>query len=187
MKHFACIALVSFYYYLKATYFHFIFSLQLFAVLVSAYGGPHGRPGGGSGGGSGGGYGGGHGGGQGGGGHGGQYNWVTQLCDNATLAQDFLTEIQALITTLQSNGSYSQVLTNHAQEIAYIQNSNDSALLSSNCTAYFAGLKAAKQADQAAIQLQQQYQSAAAQAFFQIIQSLVGNNYDYSGYYWNGD
>jgi len=90
------------------------------------------------------------------------------------LAQDFLADIQALITTLQSNGSYSQVLTNHAQEIAYIQNSTDAALLSTNCTAYFAGLNSAIQADQQAAQIQLQYQLIAAQQFSQIVYTLVG-------------
>jgi len=91
------------------------------------------------------------------------------------LAQSFLTQVQQLITTLQTNGSFTQVLANQAQEVAYLQNSTDSTLLSSNCTAYFAGLNNAIQADQQALQTQLQYQQIAAQQLFQIVYSLVGH------------
>jgi hypothetical protein len=91
------------------------------------------------------------------------------------LAQSFLTQVQQLITTLQTNGSFGQVLTSVAQEVAYIQNSTDAALLSTNCTAYFAGLNSAIQADQQAAQIQLQYQLIAAQQFSQIVYTLVGN------------
>jgi hypothetical protein len=92
------------------------------------------------------------------------------------LAQAFLTQTQQLITTLTTNGSFTQFLGQHTQATAYIQNAANTNLLSSNCTGYFVGLKAAKILDQQAAQAQQQYQQIAVQAFFQIIQSLVGGN-----------
>jgi hypothetical protein len=109
--------------------------------------------------------------------------FVTLLCANASLAQSFLTQIQQLINTLQSNGSFTQVLQARANEIAYIQNATDVALLSSNCTAYFIGLQNAKALDKLAGDQQEQYTWIAANLFSQIIQSLFGNNH---GGNWHG-
>jgi len=140
--------------------------MQLFAALAPAFGRPgqNGGPG--------------HNGGPGGSHHGGgnQGQWVSELCANATLAQAFLTQTQQLIATLTTNASFTQFLQQHTQATAYIQNAANGNLLSSNCTGYFSGLQAAKSLDQQAAQAQQQYQQIAVQAFFQIIQSLVGGN-----------
>ena len=147
-------------------YLNFLIFVQLFAVFVATqagggrgFGGPNHGPGGG-----------GPNWGQGGNGNGCSY----LFCNNATLGSSFLTQIQQLITTLQSNGSFTQVLSAHANAIAYLTNSANTALLSSNCTAFCSGLQAAKQADQAAGQVQQQYARSAGQAVSQIIQSLYG-------------
>ncbi len=92
------------------------------------------------------------------------------------MASTFFGEVQQLITTLQGNGSFAQVLAARAQAIAYVTNSANTALLSSNCTAFFSGLQAAKKADQAAAQVQQQYFRIAGQALFALIQSVTGGS-----------
>ncbi|CAF1502328.1 unnamed protein product [Rotaria magnacalcarata] len=87
----------------------------------------------------------------GGGGHfpsgGNTNNWASKLCANSSLAQAFLSNSQAVITQLNSNGSFAQFLQQKAQEVAYIENSANVALLSSNCTQYFNGLATAQNAD----------------------------------------
>jgi hypothetical protein len=96
------------------------------------------------------------------------------------VASEFLTQVQQLISTLNSNGSFGQVLTARAQEVAYLTNTANAATLTSNCTAFFTGLQSAKATDQAAAQVQFQYTQIAAQAFFQIVQSLVGGGNYYN-------
>jgi hypothetical protein len=110
------------------------------------------------------------------GGHGNKGQWVSELCANETLAESFLTQTRELITTLESNGSYSNVLADRAQEITYIQSATNAALLSTNCTGFFSGLNNARSLDSQAQQQQQAYQRTAGRLFWQIIQSLVGGN-----------
>jgi len=81
-----------------------------------------------------------------------------------------------LITNLQSNGSFTDVLTERATEIAYLQDTSNDGLLTSNCTAYFTGLDSARQTDRTAVEAKQQYFRAAQQAFFEILRSIIGNN-----------
>ena len=76
--------------------------------------------------------------------------FVSKICSNQTVAQELLTEMQQLLNTFQSNGSFAQFLADGAQEVAYIQRPSSAALLSSNCTGFFIGLKNAKDADQVA-------------------------------------
>jgi len=109
-------------------------------------------------------------------GHGNKGQWVSELCANETLAESFLTQTRALITTLESNGSYSNILADRAQEITYIQSATNAALLSTNCTGFFSGLNNARNLDSQAQQQQQAYQRTAGRLFWQIIQSLVGGN-----------
>ena len=98
----------------------------------------------------------------------------TKLCANQSLADAFLAQMQELINTLQTNGSFTQVLADRAQEIAYIQSATNTALLSSNCTAYFTGLTTAINADRAVVKTREQYFRAAADATKQIIVNLIG-------------
>ncbi len=102
--------------------------------------------------------------------------WVSELCANGSLAESFLDQTRQLITSLESNGSYSNVLADRAQEITYIQSADNAALLSTNCTGFFSGLKNAKNLDGQAQQQQRAYQRTAGRLFYQIIQSLVGEN-----------
>lgn len=96
------------------------------------------------------------------------------------MAQQFLTQTQQLISTLQSNGSFTRFLEDRAQTIAYIQNADNTALLSSNCTAYVTGLQNAKSADRAAGDVQRQYYRSATNAMKQIIRNLFGFGSDSS-------
>jgi hypothetical protein len=100
--------------------------------------------------------------------------WASKLCDNETLAHEFLTEVRQLITTLQTNGSYGRVLQDHTQTIAYIQSDPNAAVLSSNCTGYFVGLQNAQKLDQNAEEQQEQYEENLDFLYIKIIQSLVG-------------
>ena len=98
---------------------------------------------------------------------------MAKLCSNPTMAQTVLTKIQQLISTFQSNGSFAQVLADRANEVAYIQSSTNAALLSSDCTAFFTGLKNAKDADDTAMKARFQYYQIAATAMMQTIRSLI--------------
>lgn len=99
---------------------------------------------------------------------------ASKLCANLTLAQAFVTQMQQLFTTLQANGSFTQVLADRAQEVAYIRNADNTALLSTNCTAYFSNLKTAIDADRAIVETREQYQRIAAKATMDIITNLIG-------------
>ena len=105
-----------------------------------------------------------------------QKKLTAKLCSNQTAAQIFLSKIQQLITTLQSNSSFAQVLADRANEVAYIQSSNSAARLSSDCPGFIAGLKSAKDADDAALKARFQYYHIAAAALMKTIGELVGGN-----------
>ena len=98
----------------------------------------------------------------------------SKICANETLPPIFLAQMQQLFTTLQANGSFSQALTDRAQEVAYIQNANNAAVLSSNCTGYFSNLKIALNADRAVVEAREQYQRIVAKAIMDIIGNLIG-------------
>ena len=85
----------------------------------------------------------------------GKDSWTAKLCANSSLASAFLTNAKQVIANLQANGSYTQALQKRSAQIAYLQNSGNGALLVSNCTQFFVGLKAARQTDQQAVQQQQ--------------------------------
>ncbi|CAF3704738.1 unnamed protein product [Rotaria sp. Silwood1] len=73
--------------------------------------------------------------------------WASKLCANSSLVQSFLNQTRALIIQLNSNDSFAQVLQQKTQKIAYIESDTNAALLSSNCTQYFNGLAAVRNAD----------------------------------------
>ena len=101
---------------------------------------------------------------------------MSNLCANESLAQEFLIQTQQLIDTLQSNGSFTRFLEDRAQGIAYIENSANNDLASSNCTAYFNGLKTAKDADRIVAQKNREYYGIAAKAMRKIIRNLRGES-----------
>ncbi|CAF1215905.1 unnamed protein product [Rotaria magnacalcarata] len=101
-------------------------------------------------------------------------NWASKLCANSSLAQAFLSKSQAVITQLNSNGSFAQFLQQKAQEVAYIQNSANVALLSSNCTQYFNGLTTAQKADMETERQQREYENIGTHLLQQIIPTIFG-------------
>ncbi|CAF2042584.1 unnamed protein product, partial [Rotaria magnacalcarata] len=100
---------------------------------------------------------------------------TSKLCGNSSLAQAFLSKSQAVIAELKSNGSFAQLLQQKAQEVAYMQNSANVALLSSNCTQYFNGLTAAKHADMKTQRQQHKYERIGAHLLQQIIPAIFGH------------
>ncbi|CAF3441816.1 unnamed protein product [Rotaria socialis] len=99
---------------------------------------------------------------------------ASKLCANNSLAQAFLSKNQAAFTQLKSNGSFAQFLEEKAQEVAYIQNSPNVALLSSNCTQYFNGLATARNADRQKERQQREYERIGANLLRQIIPTIFG-------------
>ncbi|CAF0831286.1 unnamed protein product [Rotaria sordida] len=100
--------------------------------------------------------------------------WSSKLCENQTLAQSYLNNTRQLITTFETNGSYTQVLQKRAQAIAYFKNNNNTVLLSSNCSQFFIGLKNARKLDAQALLQQRIYEENAARLYKRILQSLLG-------------
>lgn len=101
--------------------------------------------------------------------------WSSNLCNNGTLAQSLVANIQAFITTLETNGSFTGVLQQHNQAIAYIQNSANTNILSSNCTAYFNGLTNALKLDKIAEEQEENYEESVYRQLRQILQSVIGS------------
>lgn len=103
--------------------------------------------------------------------------FVSKICGNQTLAQGFLTDMRQSIDTLQSNGSFTNVLADAAQQVAYIQSSTSAALITSNCPEFFHGLKNAKDTDRDALMEKFQYYRIAINAVMRTIQNLVRRNH----------
>ena len=99
---------------------------------------------------------------------------LSRFCGNKTAAEVFLTQIRQWFNTLQSNGSFTQVLADRAQVVTYIQSSDNADLLSSNCTGYFIGLKSAIDADRVVLERRFQYYRFADDGIMQIIRNLLG-------------
>ncbi|CAF4453501.1 unnamed protein product, partial [Adineta steineri] len=101
--------------------------------------------------------------------------WATKICANDSIAQQFLTQTQALITQLQGNSSFGQVLACRQNEINFINDANSASLLSSNCTGFFDNLKAAKQVDEQAQEQQKDLAEDAKKAFWAIWKGLFSS------------
>ncbi|CAF1980645.1 unnamed protein product [Rotaria magnacalcarata] len=99
---------------------------------------------------------------------------TSKACANATVAQSVVTQMQALITQLTNNGSFTAVLQQRAQELAYYNNAANTPLLTSNCTQYFAGVNAASVLDNAANLKQRQYTNIANNLIQGIFRSVGG-------------
>ena len=99
---------------------------------------------------------------------------AAKVCADQTLAQELLKQMKELFDTLESDESFTQVLGDRAKEIAYIRSSSNAKLLSSDCTAYFNGLKSAVDADRVVVEARLQYYHIAAEAMMKIVQKLFG-------------
>ncbi|CAF1091562.1 unnamed protein product [Rotaria sp. Silwood1] len=98
---------------------------------------------------------------------------LSKLCDNITVAQTYVTQLQGNITALVNNGSFTTWLQQHVQEVAYIQNASNTDLLLSNCTAYFSGLLAARALDQTAQDQQKQYMTIADRLIGDVLRQFI--------------
>lgn len=102
--------------------------------------------------------------------------WEKVLCNDNTTAEAFLNQTRTLISTLQPNGVYNRALQDRAQYIAYIQHTNNTELLSWNCTTFADGLKTAIAQDKRKLEQNKQNERIVNQLFAQIIQAFMENS-----------
>ncbi|UJR08230.1 hypothetical protein I4U23_012503 [Adineta vaga] len=100
--------------------------------------------------------------------------WSSKLCGNDTLAKEFLSEIQQMITTLEADHDYDRVLLKRVAVIAYLKNTANGNTLSSNCTEYFNGYKNAQKLDQKTEDQQMKFEANLDRLFKKILLPLVG-------------
>lgn len=95
------------------------------------------------------------------------------ICTNGSTAQSYLNKTLILLTTLQANSTLNSILQiQNANFVSYIKNITNQALITSNCTAFIANVKSAQFADvraerqreQLADNIQRQFQQAAHNA-----------------------
>ncbi len=101
----------------------------------------------------------------------------SNICDDKTQADSFVIKIRQLINTLETNGSYTEILNKHVHAIAYIESSSTEVLISSNCTEYFNGLNAARKLDTKAEEQQAELEDNANRLFSKILQSFRIRNF----------
>lgn len=103
-----------------------------------------------------------------------QTRWQTALCDNSTIAESFLPKVRELIRTLQGNSSFTKILEMKSNQIAFILNEENTALISSNCTAFFDGLRTARNQDRETMMTVKNYGRIAQRLFMKLVRSLTG-------------
>ncbi|CAF4161219.1 unnamed protein product, partial [Rotaria sordida] len=74
----------------------------------------------------------------------------SKLCDNSTLVQSYVNQMQTTITQLNNNDSFTNFFQQRKEELSYLQNADNTAFLTSNCTQYFKNLDAARASDKVA-------------------------------------
>ena len=110
----------------------------------------------------------------------------TSVCSNITSAQSYLTQILPIINSLLANSTYKPILeSGWTNYIAFLQNTTNQALLSSNCTVYVANLKAAVVADDNAERIRDDIASIIDKKFEQVARNATGNS-GYKELYDNG-
>jgi hypothetical protein len=101
---------------------------------------------------------------------------TTTVCTNTTARAAYLTNINNLINSLQGNASYTAVLQfTAANFVAYIRSPSNQGLLSSNCTAFVAGVKTAKLADIAGRRLMEKIDREVHNRIRQVPRTVVGS------------
>ncbi|CAF1382004.1 unnamed protein product [Adineta steineri] len=101
-------------------------------------------------------------------------DWSSTLCDNGTSAAAFLSETQKMITSLEANPSYNNVLQDHAQTITFLKSGTNANILSSNCSEYFQLFQNAQNLDQIAQQQQLAYENNIDNLFRKVLNSVAG-------------
>jgi len=105
----------------------------------------------------------------------GEAQMLSKLCENKDLAQLIVTKVREVITTLERNGSYTEVLQKHKQAIAYIKSNTNFDVLSLNCTEYFNRLNNAWQLDEQAEEQKRYYEENAIRLLQQMLQPVIGS------------
>jgi len=101
----------------------------------------------------------------------------TSICSNTTTAQLYVSQTLILINNLQANSTYNSTLKlQYANFVSYLQNTTNQALLTTNCTVFFANLKAAQLADNAAENTRQQIAAKIEQQFEQVTRNVTGRD-----------
>ncbi|CAF0870028.1 unnamed protein product [Rotaria sordida] len=109
-------------------------------------------------------------------GNGDQDRLMTKVCANNSLAQSYLAQNRQLITSLRSNASLAQAIKNRQNFIDFIEDDDNTDLLSSNCTAFFTGRRNARKLDRDTLKQQRRLDQSVGWSFFKIDRSIVGNN-----------
>lgn len=93
----------------------------------------------------------------------------TDFCSNSSIAEAYLTRIRSLITELQGNPAYHDILTiQWANLIKYVEDPTNEGLIQSNCAGFIQGLQAAKKADGALIMEQKKLSKIIAKQFREL-------------------
>ncbi|CAF4102988.1 unnamed protein product [Rotaria sordida] len=103
----------------------------------------------------------------------------SRFCANSTLVQSYVKQMQAVITQLNNNGSFTDFFEKRKEETSYLQNADNTALLTSNCTQYFKGLDSARTRDKVAQNLRDRYTEIANQLLGNILQNCQTRFRDY--------
>ncbi|CAF0847724.1 unnamed protein product [Adineta ricciae] len=104
----------------------------------------------------------------------GKSSWTSKICVNKTIAQEFLSETQKMIATLEADHDYDRVLQNRATVITYLKDTANTNTLSSNCTEYFNGFKNAQKVDQQLAAQQMKFEANLRSLFHKVLAPLVG-------------
>ena len=111
---------------------------------------------------------------------------TTSICNNSITRDAYLNNTDNLINSLQGNASYTSVLQfTTANFIAYIRSPSNRGLLSSNCTAFVAGVRTAKLADIAGRRMMEKIDREIHERIRQVprtvVDSYAHNDMDVSG------
>lgn len=101
---------------------------------------------------------------------------VISICSNSTTAQSYLSQALSLITNLQANATTNAVLQQqYPNFVAYLKNTSNQALLTSNCTSFVSNLKVAQRADKIAVLTTELQARQIQRQFQQVARTAIGN------------
>ncbi|CAF1002046.1 unnamed protein product [Rotaria sordida] len=103
----------------------------------------------------------------------------SRLCANSTVVQLYVKQTQAVITQLNNNGSFTDFFEKRKEETSYLQNADNTAVLTSNCTKYFKDLDAARTRDKIAQNQRDRYTEIANRLLDNILDKCQTQFRDY--------
>lgn len=102
---------------------------------------------------------------------------TASLCANSTIAPSYVTKVVTIINSLQANATTNAFLQRErANFVAYVKNTVNQVLASTNCTGFLTGLKSAMEADVRINQAQQVMARNIEQQFRGAATSALGYN-----------